>query len=1520
MKGERKLLLVKAVFCIVFAVFAVILPISNNGASRAEDHQTITAKGLTGPCLGDLDLDQDVDGRDLQLFQDYILNFPALADINGSGSYDQDDAEEFALELGRTDCPTLVFGITPVAIPSSGAVPLEVRFSANVAGGTPPYTFSWDLDGDGTPDEFRESFSYLFIEPGQYNIHVTVTDSEDGNVTADLTVIAMLPPEVRAWASPIRGVSPPMNVSFSCSASDPDGEISLYEWDFDGDGVFDWSSHETCDVAQSYNTKGAFDATVRVTDAQGLWVTDTVHLFVGSRPSVLASAAPMSGAAPLSVVFSARASDEDGTVTLYEWDFDGDGAFDWSSNQSADTTYTFEQGGVFNVTLRVTDDDGITSEDTVIISIAGPPVPLPSAYPLSGPAPLHVTFFADGEDYDGSPNTFQWDFNGDGVFDWSSTDTSIATYTYDQPGTYSPVLRVTDNQGVFADKALEITVNAPGPESVLTAVPFVSPPNGAVPLSVHLIGGVNAPDGPVCEYQWDFQGDGVYDWSENVKPAASPGQPPIRTRAAASPVFADLDGDGDYDMVLGGDDGKLNLYENQGTRYVPDFRAADQVRDSEGDIIDVGFHSRPAFGDIDGDGDLDLVIGSEEGTFVLYENRGDSGHASWVLSGQLMNCVNEPVATDYYSSSELADIDADGDLDLVSGDYFGQVIIFHNRGDAHLPIWAPGEPAVDVWGDVIDAGYYSAPRLVDVDGDGDLDLLLGCDSGNIRLYLNQGDSHTPVWEEQGELSDIHGQTIDVGYYSRPFFVDIDADRDLDLFAGTGDGGMVYFANTGSMSHAVWRLLSLHYNAIGTDYNSAPFAVDFDHDGDLDLVTGDEDGTIYYFTNEGNSTAPVWAPLGRIIDVQGDTLSVGGRSRPVLADIDGDGDYDLFIGSASGEIFWSRNLATGDDAAWHEPELLHDSANSTISPGANSKPFLADIDSDNDLDLIIGTQQGAVLLYRNDGSAAEPSFVNAGSILDIDGHDINVGSGSSPLFYDIDFDGDLDLFIGADSGKIFLFRNSGSPEAYLFQQEGQFRDSAGQPVSVSGNAVPAMADMDGDGDGDLVTGDSFGNITLFETTGTITHVYLQPGTYHPTLKVRECGGRTDSDSITIEAGPAGSPSAMCSSEPVSGTGPLDVSFTATATDTDGNVTLFEWDFDGDGIYDWSSSETGDVIHTYNRVGVFEPVLRVTDNEGKSIRQALSIRVEPSITASASGAVNIAHGVAGTITSNLGAGAVVTLRIVDQAGNTVRTILQDVEREAGQFTDSWDGLDDQGVPVRDGVYFFILEVNIDGKTWTYDRRKGAPYSQVVPNRSFPSSFSQYDDQFFPISYSLARPSAVSLYIRTNSSNGNAFDRVKTLLSWEYRSAGNHVEIWDGTDDRGVAVPGTLPTGVTLWAWELPESALVVAGSSPEVTDLSADPNYFSPAYNPYASDPNDHTAVSFTISEPCDVQAQVKDSEGLVIRQFTLSSLPEGRANVVWDGRNDAGSLVPAGQYTIGITAIDRDGNRSPTRYASVVLFY
>ncbi|UCE74535.1 MAG: VCBS repeat-containing protein, partial [Methanomassiliicoccales archaeon] len=261
----------------------------------------------------------------------------------------------------------------------------------------------------------------------------------------------------------------------------------------------------------------------------------------------------------------------------------------------------------------------------------------------------------------------------------------------------------------------------------------------------------------------------------------------------SSPAFADLDNDGDFDMVIGTEDGYLYYYENIGTISKPIWDSHGTLMDNLGLAIDVGNNSKPTFVDLDSDLDYDLVIGKADGLLAYYRNDGDMYSPIWVRDDTLFTGIG--VAGN--SAPAFADIhNDDGLVDMVIGASDGMIYYYVNIGSPTLPVWQyRGTIGSDV-------GDNSSPTFVDIDNDGDFDLVVGEESGNLNYFRNVGTAANPVFVEisggiynsdwVGANDPVIFDGIDVGFRSSPVFVDLDGDWDMDLIIGEKFGTLRYY--------------------------------------------------------------------------------------------------------------------------------------------------------------------------------------------------------------------------------------------------------------------------------------------------------------------------------------------------------------------------------------------------------------------------------------------------------------------------------------------------------------------------------------------------------------------------------------------------------------------------------------------------------------------------------------------------------------------------------------------------------
>ena len=215
------------------------------------------------------------------------------------------------------------------------------------------------------------------------------------------------------------------------------------------------------------------------------------------------------------------------------------------------------------------------------------------------------------------------------------------------------------------------------------------------------------------------------------------------------------------------------------------------------------WNSTPTFADLDNDGDLDLIIGEWDGNLDYFKNTGTPSNPIWTEDITLFVGID----VGKYSAPEFADLNNDGALDLIIGERDGNLNYFENTGTLSNPIWT--EDTSMFLG--IDVGSNSTPAFADLDNDGDrdLDLIIGEWDGNLNYFKNTGTPSNPIWTE--DTSMFAG--IDVNDSSTPSFADLDNDGDLDLIIGECHGNLNYYKNSGTASDPVWTKETLMFEGV-----------------------------------------------------------------------------------------------------------------------------------------------------------------------------------------------------------------------------------------------------------------------------------------------------------------------------------------------------------------------------------------------------------------------------------------------------------------------------------------------------------------------------------------------------------------------------------------------------------------------------------------------------------------------------------------------------------------------------------
>ncbi len=454
--------------------------------------------------------------------------------------------------------------------------------------------------------------------------------------------------------------------------------------------------------------------------------------------------------------------------------------------------------------------------------------------------------------------------------------------------------------------------------------------------------------------------------------------------------------------------------------------------------IDVGTVSSTNFVDIDNDGDLDVFIPGNApfasgggGQINYFRNDGNSTSPIFtpvVGAGNPLDFA--PVGADPLIT--FVDQDGDGDLDLFVGSQLGMIQYYINTGTVSSPSYILATDSQNPLAGV-DAGRNAAlipnPCFIDINGDGNMDFFIGSMDGVINYFENDPDLVCDNFNFQKITgSDSPSDGIDVGANSAPEFIDIDQDGDQDLFVGGDAGNINFFRNDGTASTPNFVPITgaaNPFNGVDVGDISALDFVDIDLDGDLDVFVGEDAGGINFFQNNGTNSSPNYQGIiGAANPFNG--LTTGNLSNPAFGDIDNDGDIDAFVGNANGEILFFRNDGTSSAPNFVQ---INNSNNPFfgVNLDSNFAPALADIDEDGDLDALIGNKAGTLLYFRNEGTASSPKFVGLygdcnpfHNVLPV------LTSGdeySTPTFVDIDNDGILEVFTGQFSGELCFLRSN-----------------------------------------------------------------------------------------------------------------------------------------------------------------------------------------------------------------------------------------------------------------------------------------------------------------------------------------------------------------------------------------------------------------------------------------------------------------------------------------------------------------
>lgn len=457
------------------------------------------------------------------------------------------------------------------------------------------------------------------------------------------------------------------------------------------------------------------------------------------------------------------------------------------------------------------------------------------------------------------------------------------------------------------------------------------------------------------------------------------------------------------------------------------------------------------------------------------------------------------------------------------------------------------------------------------------------------------------------------------------------------------------------------------------------------------------------------------------------------------------------------------------------------------------------------------------------------------------------------------------------------------------------------------------DFDGDGTYDY-------NST---STGNTSFEYTAQGVFNAQLRVTDNKGATTSyttPTTKVIAASQGSPSVTASGSPLTGNAPLTVNLSANTVDPQAKgFKLYEWDFDGDGIYDYNSSTSAATSFTYVGAGKFYPKVKVTTTDDRVTYDALEVTVNQNVSLSvATDTIDVLNGESTTIHTATNAKSQMKIVIEDRDHNVIKNVIDWTLRDAGSYDDTWDGTDTNGNQVKEADYYAVLLYKVGNDIKRLDLRDSTGGTRYNPSRNEnPRSFAPFDNRPMKINFTIPYPSEVVSFIGYDYTD----TRVVTLRSREVLGKGVYSDNWNALNEEGQII--SPPPGrwflYGIWAFRLADNVIYVK-SGAHVGAIIATPPIFTPDSHEAEGKPAT-LKIHFTLSKSATIELEFFDAkEGVAVATRTYANVPAGDQIVEFDGKDNNGVYLHPGKYSVGIRAVDENGYRSMMEYTVTRIYY
>jgi len=482
---------------------------------------------------------------------------------------------------------------------------------------------------------------------------------------------------------------------------------------------------------------------------------------------------------------------------------------------------------------------------------------------------------------------------------------------------------------------------------------------------------------------------------------------PLDVGFSATPLVIDWDGDGVQDLACGAEWNRAVWYKNVGTNADPKLVYKGLIHTEDGtpfqlphepvpeikNVYKTDYHPVLAAADINGDGRVDILAGGYiTGRIYFFENMGwNSDHTPIlhfrgpvVADGQLLD-------VGWAAAPAVADVDGDGLLDIITGDMpmtpeggdsassENFLYFFKNVGTRTQPRFAKQKFPVK---GKFPVGSLAAPRLVDLNNDGLLDLVVARDT-DLSIYYNVGTKSSPLWE--------YAPPLPGKWHTAPLFgwgtqlVDWNNDSHFDIVHGftvqlnLNKGNPQFFGESQSFIGPGEKIF--HKSPTGDQWTFT-YVADLDGDGKPDILYGVHEGWVYFHRNLSSGDAVKFDTEGvRLNTKDGNPIKVGpmagqkwdfdvlqgARTTVAAADFDRDGKVDLVVGDTYGKVRYYRNLTGGPNPTFTLPVVIADVHTRLV-------PTIADWNGDGWPDVVVGSSRASIVMNsgKRDGSRFLPT--------------------------------------------------------------------------------------------------------------------------------------------------------------------------------------------------------------------------------------------------------------------------------------------------------------------------------------------------------------------------------------------------------------------------------------------------------------------------------------------------------------------------------------------------------------------